>query len=79
VEAATLLVGTSLIGVLYGYLYLKTGNLWAPWTAHTINNTVLNLLHVQTADSLDPDATVLFAVVGVGYLALLPWTRVLAR
>jgi membrane protease YdiL (CAAX protease family) len=27
VKAATLLVGTSLIGVLYGCLYLKTSNL----------------------------------------------------
>jgi membrane protease YdiL (CAAX protease family) len=42
-----------LIGFFWGYLYLKTGNLWTCWIAHLLNNTVFNLLHVTTVNGLD--------------------------
>lgn len=42
-----------LIGLFYGYLYLKTNSLWAPWAAHTLSNTVLNFLHVTTSQGMD--------------------------
>jgi len=42
-----------LIGFFWGYLYLKTGNLWTCLIAHFLNNTVFNLLHVTTTDGLD--------------------------
>jgi membrane protease YdiL (CAAX protease family) len=42
-----------LIGLAWGYFYLKTGSLWVPWVAHLLNNTVFNLLHITTADGLD--------------------------
>lgn len=42
-----------LIGLAWGYFYLKTDSLWVPWVAHLLNNTVLNLLHITTADGLD--------------------------
>jgi membrane protease YdiL (CAAX protease family) len=42
-----------LIGLVYGYFYLKTGNLWAAWIAHAISNSVLNFLHVSTTDGID--------------------------
>jgi hypothetical protein len=34
-------------------MFLKTGSLWAPWMAHTLTNTALNLLHTVTADGMD--------------------------
>lgn len=41
------------LGLVWGYAYLKTDNLWTAWLAHTLINTTLNLLHVATVDSMD--------------------------
>jgi membrane protease YdiL (CAAX protease family) len=41
------------LGVVWGYLYLKTNNLWACWIAHTLTNSAVNFLHVKTTDGLD--------------------------
>ncbi|MCI4675964.1 CPBP family intramembrane glutamic endopeptidase [Candidatus Mycolicibacterium alkanivorans] len=43
----------ALLGIVWGYLYLCTGNLWGSWVAHTLTNSVLNFLHVQTGDDVD--------------------------
>jgi uncharacterized protein len=42
-----------LLGLVWGYMYLKTGSLWTSWIAHTLTNTTLNLLHTATQDGLD--------------------------
>lgn len=42
------------LGLVWGYAYLKTDNLWTVWLAHTLTNTTLNLLHVATLDAMDP-------------------------
>jgi membrane protease YdiL (CAAX protease family) len=42
-----------LIGLVWGYLYLKTGSLWVSWVFHFLNNSVFNLLHVTTVDGVD--------------------------
>lgn len=41
------------MGIVWGYAFLKTGNLWIPWAAHTLTNTVLNLIHVTTSGGMD--------------------------
>jgi len=41
------------LGLVWGYAYYKTDNLWTAWMAHTLTNTTLNFLHVATAGSLD--------------------------
>jgi membrane protease YdiL (CAAX protease family) len=41
------------LGLVWGYAYLKTDNLWTAWTAHTLTNTTLNLMHVGTIDAMD--------------------------
>jgi membrane protease YdiL (CAAX protease family) len=53
-EALSLLVATFISGMLYGYLYLKTNNLWGPFLAHTINNGVLNMLFIRSAGEAQP-------------------------
>ena len=78
-EAMVIVVASTVSGLAYGYLFLKTDSLWAPWIAHTISNTALNLLHIRTAAGLDVDAGVLGPVLTVGYLALLLWTKVWAK
>jgi membrane protease YdiL (CAAX protease family) len=42
-----------LMGLVWGYFYLKTDSLWTPWVAHTLTNTTFNLLHITTIDGLD--------------------------
>jgi len=42
-----------LIGLVYGYFYLKTGSLWSAWIAHALSNTTLNFIHVTTTSGVD--------------------------
>lgn len=46
------------LGLVWGYAYLKTDNLWTAWIAHTLTNTTLNLLHVATVDAMDPGMSI---------------------
>ena len=46
------------LGLVWGYAYLKTDNLWTTWLAHTLTNTTLNLLHVATVDGMDPGMSI---------------------
>jgi membrane protease YdiL (CAAX protease family) len=78
-EAVIITVASTVSGLAYGYLFLKTDSLWAPWIAHTISNTTLNLLHIRTAGGLDADTAIFGPVLTVGYLALLVWTKVWAK
>jgi membrane protease YdiL (CAAX protease family) len=42
-----------LLGLVWGYMYIKTNSLWAPWISHVLNNTILNLLHIDTLQGMD--------------------------
>jgi uncharacterized protein len=46
------------LGLVWGYAYLKTDNLWTAWIAHTLTNTTLNLLHVATMDGMNPGMSI---------------------
>ena len=46
------------MGIVWGYLYLKTNNIWAAWIAHTLTNSTLNLLHITTVEGLDSGITI---------------------
>jgi membrane protease YdiL (CAAX protease family) len=78
-QATPWVLASTITGLAYGYLFLKTDSLWAAWIAHTINNTVLNLVHIRTVEGLDANLTVLYIVMAVGYIALLLWTKVWAK
>jgi membrane protease YdiL (CAAX protease family) len=47
-----------LVGLVWGYFYLKTGSLWTSWVFHFLNNSVLNLLHITTTDGLDSGSAI---------------------
>jgi membrane protease YdiL (CAAX protease family) len=42
-----------LLGLVWGYMYFKTGSLWTPWISHVITNSTLNLLHIDTLQGID--------------------------
>jgi uncharacterized protein len=64
---AELFVATSTAGLVFGYLYYRTGSLWAPWLAHTIDNLVLNVFHLRTADGVNAESDVALLVSLIGY------------
>jgi membrane protease YdiL (CAAX protease family) len=64
------------LGLVWGYAYLKTDNLWTAWIAHTLTNTTLNLLHVATLDSMDPGMSIrmtTFSVVSL-FMMFIIWS-----
>ncbi|HKJ37509.1 MAG TPA: CPBP family intramembrane glutamic endopeptidase, partial [Anaerolineales bacterium] len=73
-EAVGLIISTGIGGLVFGYLYYKTDNIWAAFLAHFINNTILNIVFIQTADGLQSGVEfgVFIAVWLTGYLALIP-------
>jgi membrane protease YdiL (CAAX protease family) len=42
-----------LMGLVWGYMYLKTGSLWPSWIGHLLTNTVANSVHITTVDGMD--------------------------
>ena len=78
-EAVGLVLTTTAAGLLFGYLYYKTDSLWAPWLAHTVHNSALNLIHIRTIQGLDADMGLLIPVLVIGYILLVGWTVLLSR
>jgi membrane protease YdiL (CAAX protease family) len=78
-ESVVIAIASTLSGLVWGTMYLKTDSLWTPWIAHMINNSTLNLLHIRTTGGLDADLGVLYPVMMAGFVALLPWTRLWAK
>ena len=78
-QSTIVLIATGIVGFAMGYLYLKTGNLWAPWIMHTINNSVQNMVHIQTIDGLDSDMMVFQVALTLSLIAIIPFFRALAK
>jgi len=80
-EAFAILLGTLIAGIVYGYLYLKTDNLWAPFLAHTINNSIFNVLFIRTGAGLQSGLEFMpFQIIFLlGNLALIPLIGLFAR
>ena len=68
-----------LIGLVYGYMYLKTNSLWAPWIAHTISNSASNFIHVNTLQGMDIGLPIRMTVSLVFMFLALFWVRNMAR
>ena len=51
-EAFGLLLSTIISGVVYGYFYYRTNNLWGAFVAHFINNSIFNILFIETGAGL---------------------------
>jgi len=78
-QSIIVLIATGIFGFAMGYLYLKTGNLWAPWIMHTINNSVQNMVHIRTIDGLDSDMMVFQITLTLSLIAIIPLFRALAK
>lgn len=80
-EAFGLLLSTGIAGIVWGYMYYRTGNLWGPFVAHTINNGVLNVVFLRTAEGLQigPEFGLFLAIWLPGYLLTIPLIAWLAK
>ena len=80
-EAVGLLVSTGIGGLVFGWLYYKTNNIWSAFLAHFINNTIMNIVFIQTANGLKSGVEFgLFLAIWLpGYLALIPLISWLAK
>lgn len=73
-EAGFLLLATITGGLVFGYLYYRTGSLWTVIFAHLIDNCVTKFFHIQTATRLNAETDILMlASVGFISLVILAW------
>lgn len=58
----------------FGLIYIKTNSLWA-FIAHTFNNTVLNLVHVQTITGVNELQNIRVLLITIIFLTLVLLTK----
>ncbi len=73
-EATTLLVFTTIGGLVFGYLYYRTGSLWTVFFAHFLDNAIGRFFHIQTASRINAETDImLIASLGLIGLTVLAW------
>lgn len=74
-EAVSLLVFTTVGGLVFGYLYYRTDSLWTAVFAHLIDNVIGLFFHIQTVNRLNAETDIRM-LAGIGFVALmiLAWT-----
>jgi len=77
-EAAFLLFATTAGGLVFGYLYYRTGSLWTAVFAHLIDNSIGLFFHIQTMNRLNAESDILM-LASVGFIALIPLAWAVAR
>ena len=80
-ELLALTVSTTIGGLIFGYLYYRTNNLWSAFLAHFINNGVFNIVFLQTGAGMQSgvEFPIFIAIWLGGYLALLPVIYLLTK
>jgi membrane protease YdiL (CAAX protease family) len=80
-EAFGLTLSTIISGVVYGYFYFRTNNLWGPFVAHTINNSIFNVLFIRSAAGVQSGLEFIpFALIFlIGHLLMIPIIAVVAN
>jgi membrane protease YdiL (CAAX protease family) len=80
-EALGLTLSTVISGVVYGYFYFRTNNIWGPFTAHTINNSIFNVLFIRSAAGVQSGLEFIpFALIFlIGHLLMIPIIAVVAN
>ena len=74
-EAVSLLVFTTVGGLVFGYLYYRTDSLWTAVFAHLIDNVIGLFFHIQTVNRLNAETDIqMLASIGFVALVILAWT-----
>ncbi len=77
-EAAFLLVAATVGGLVFGYLYYRTGSLWTAWFAHLIDNITFLFFHIQIVSSLNAETEIIM-LSRIGFLALVILAWIVAK
>jgi membrane protease YdiL (CAAX protease family) len=77
-EAASLLVFTTVGGLVYGYLYYRTASLWTVVFAHLIDNVKVLFFHIQTVNRLNAETDILM-LASIGFIALVILAWIVAK
>ena len=77
-EATSLLIFTTVGGLVFGYLYYRTGSLWTAVFAHLLDNTIGRLFHIQTASRLNAETDILM-LASLGFIALVILAWIVAK
>lgn len=73
-QAGQLLLFTLVGGLVFGYLYYRTNNLWTPLLAHLIDNSLWLFVHIETSTHSNAETDVaIFARFGFLSLVLIAW------
>jgi len=68
-EAVTLLLFTTVGGLVFGYLYYRTGSLWTSLFAHLLDNAIGLFFHIQTASRLNAETDIMM-IASLGFISL---------
>jgi len=72
--SVSLLIFTTVGGLVFGYLYYRTDSLSTSWFAHLIDNAIGLFFHIQIVSRLNAERDILMlASIGFIALALLAW------
>ena len=77
-EAGFLLVATTVGGLIFGYLYYRTDNLWTAWLAHLIDNVTFLFFHIQIVSSLNAETEIIM-LSRIGFLSLVILAWIVAK
>jgi membrane protease YdiL (CAAX protease family) len=77
-EAASLLIATTVGGLVFGYLYYRTGSLWTAVFAHLIDNVIGLFFHIQTVSRLNAETDILM-LASLGFIALMILAWIVAK
>jgi membrane protease YdiL (CAAX protease family) len=77
-EAASLLIFTTVGGLVFGYLYYRTDSLWTAVFAHLIDNVVGLFFHIQTVSRLNAETDILM-LASLGFVALVILVWIVAK
>jgi len=68
-QAIPLLIATTVGGLVFGYLYYRTGSLWTSVFAHLIDNVIGLFFHIQTVSRLNAETDILM-LASLGFISL---------
>jgi len=73
-QAVSLLLFTTIGGLIFGYLYYRTDNLWTAVLAHLTDNIVGLFFHIQTVSRVNAETDILpLASIGLFASVLVAW------
>jgi membrane protease YdiL (CAAX protease family) len=69
---------SGMIGFAWGYFFLKTNSLWTSISAHTLNNTMINFIHISVSTGIASTLGLRVSISTLTVIILLPFVKKIA-